>query len=98
MFDGPNLVSSAGLVPVLALAGSAGLQELATEHLTVLVIGRSGKQAGTSATCHSPGRQPARPALGERRRRFSTMPTWHGDTHTDHVGCPAVPALIPQQR
>jgi hypothetical protein len=34
VFDDPNLVSSAGLVPVLALAGQAGLQELAQEHLT----------------------------------------------------------------
>ena len=35
MFDDPNLVSSAGLVPVLALADRAGLRELADEHLTV---------------------------------------------------------------
>lgn len=35
VFDDPNLVSSAGLVPVLALARSARLQELAQQHLTV---------------------------------------------------------------
>ena len=35
VFDDPNLVSSGGLVPVLALAGSAGLRDLADEHLTV---------------------------------------------------------------
>ncbi len=35
VFDDPNLVSSAGLVPVLALARSAGLQELAEQHLSV---------------------------------------------------------------
>ncbi|HSO69716.1 MAG TPA: IS1380 family transposase [Arachnia sp.] len=35
VFDDPNLVSSAGLVPVLALARSAGLGELAQQHLTV---------------------------------------------------------------
>jgi hypothetical protein len=35
VFDDPNLVSAAGLVPVLALARSAGLQELAQQHLTV---------------------------------------------------------------
>jgi len=35
VFDDPNLVSSAGLVPVLALADRAGLQELAQAHLTV---------------------------------------------------------------
>lgn len=34
-FDDPNLVSSGGLVPTLALAESAGLRELADEHLTV---------------------------------------------------------------
>jgi len=35
VFDDPNLVSAAGLVPVLALARSAGLQELAAKHLSV---------------------------------------------------------------
>ena len=35
VFDEPNLVSSAGLVPMLALAESAGLRSLAQEHLTV---------------------------------------------------------------
>jgi Transposase DDE domain group 1 len=35
VFDDPNLVSSAGLVPVLALARSAGLGELAQHHLSV---------------------------------------------------------------
>lgn len=34
-FDDPNLVSSAGLVPVMALAESAGLRELADAHLSV---------------------------------------------------------------
>ena len=35
MFDDPSLVSSAGLVPVLALARSAGLTKLADQHLSV---------------------------------------------------------------
>ena len=35
VFDDPNLVSSAGLVPMLALAESADLPTLAQEHLTV---------------------------------------------------------------
>jgi hypothetical protein len=35
VFDDPNLVSSAGLVPILTLARSAGLQELAQTHLSV---------------------------------------------------------------
>src|SRR5918996_4206244 len=34
-FDDPNLVSTGGLVPVLALAARAGLRDLADEHLTV---------------------------------------------------------------
>src|SRR4029077_16140301 len=35
VFDDPNLVSAAGLVPVLALASAAGLTALGKEHLTV---------------------------------------------------------------
>ena len=35
VFDDPNLIASAGLVPMLALADSAGLAELAQERLTV---------------------------------------------------------------
>jgi hypothetical protein len=35
VFDDPNLVSSAGLVPVLGLAGRCGLHEAATDALTV---------------------------------------------------------------
>jgi hypothetical protein len=35
VFDEPNLVSSAGLVPAVALAASSGLPALADEHLTV---------------------------------------------------------------
>ena len=35
VFDDPNLVSAAGLIPTLALAESAGLRELADQHLTV---------------------------------------------------------------
>jgi hypothetical protein len=35
VFDDPNLVSSAGLVPVVSLARSAGLGELAQQHLSV---------------------------------------------------------------
>ncbi len=35
VFDDPNLVASAGLVPVLELARSAGLRALVEEHLSV---------------------------------------------------------------
>src|SRR5215210_4207786 len=34
-FDEPNLVSAAGLVPLMALAGKAGLRELADERMSV---------------------------------------------------------------
>lgn len=43
-FDETNLVSSAGLVPVMSLAGSAGLAELADHHLSV--SGDKGANAG----------------------------------------------------
>jgi Transposase DDE domain group 1 len=43
-FDDPNLVSYAGLVPAVALAGRAGLQQLADRHLTV--SGGAGVAAG----------------------------------------------------
>ena len=35
MFDDPNLVSAAGLIPLLALADRAGLRRLVEEHLSV---------------------------------------------------------------
>jgi len=35
VFDEPNLVLAAGLVPVLGLAEAAGLQRLAQRHLSV---------------------------------------------------------------
>ncbi len=44
VFDDPNLVSAAGLVPVLALADAAGLARLAGEHLSV--PGDKGANAG----------------------------------------------------
>ena len=44
MFDDPNLVACAGLVPVLALADAAGLARLAGEHLSV--SGDKGANAG----------------------------------------------------
>ena len=34
-FDDPNLVSRAGLVPVMALAQRCGLADLAGEHVTI---------------------------------------------------------------
>ena len=48
VFDEPNLVSAAGLVPVLALAGSAGLVTLAQQHLSVPTD--KGANAGAKVT------------------------------------------------
>ncbi len=44
VFDDPNLVASAGLVPVMGLAQEAGLEELARQHLSV--PGDKGANAG----------------------------------------------------
>jgi hypothetical protein len=48
-FDDPNLVSRAGLVPVMALAGRAGLAALVREHVTV--GGPCGVNAGLKVPC-----------------------------------------------
>jgi hypothetical protein len=42
-FDDPTLVSHAGMVPVMALAGRAGLPDLVAEHV------RPGGECGVSA-------------------------------------------------
>ena len=48
-FDDPNLVSRAGLVPVMALAQRAGLAALAGEH--VAIAGRCGVNAHLKVPC-----------------------------------------------
>ena len=48
-FDDPNLVSRAGLVPVMALAERCGLAELAGEH--VRLASRTGVNAGVKVGC-----------------------------------------------
>ena len=48
VFDDPNLIASAGLVPVLRLGESAGLSTLADTHLSVL--GDKGANAGAKVT------------------------------------------------
>ena len=47
-FDDPNLVSHAGLVPVMALAGRAGLPDLVAEHV------RPGGECGVNAHLNVP--------------------------------------------
>jgi Transposase DDE domain group 1 len=48
-FDDPNLVSRAGLVPVMSLAERAGLFALVREH--VAIAGRCGANAGVKVGC-----------------------------------------------
>jgi len=48
-FDDPNLVSRAGLVPVMALAERCGLTDLAGEH--VRISAKCGVNAGLKAGC-----------------------------------------------
>ncbi len=48
-FDEPNLVSCAGLVPVLALAERAGLAELVGQHLTLAGEGGADARCGWCA-------------------------------------------------
>ena len=48
MFDDPNLVSHAGLVPVMALAGRAGLPDLVAENV------RPGGECGVNAQLNVP--------------------------------------------
>jgi hypothetical protein len=53
VFDDPNLVSAAGLVPVVALAEQAGLRSLTDEHLSVPTD--KGANAGLKAASHLVG-------------------------------------------
>jgi Transposase DDE domain group 1 len=48
-FDDPNLVSRAGLIPVMALAGRCGLADLAGEH--VKIASRTGVNADLKIPC-----------------------------------------------
>jgi hypothetical protein len=49
VFDDPNLVSCAGLVPVLELADRAGLPRLVAEHLTLTRLGGANPQVKVPA-------------------------------------------------
>jgi hypothetical protein len=48
-FDDPDLVSRAGLAPVMSLAERAGLHALVREHVTI--AGPAGANAGLKAGC-----------------------------------------------
>jgi hypothetical protein len=64
-FDDPNLVSRAGLVPVMALAQRCGLAGLAGEH--VRIASPAGVQVFADLTSGPPG-SPALGALPGQRR------------------------------
>ena len=49
VFDDPNLIGSAGLVPVMRLAQKAGLQDLLKQHLSVPCPNAALKAAGVVA-------------------------------------------------
>jgi hypothetical protein len=49
VFDDPNLVSCAGLVPVLELADRAGLPRLVAEHLRLTGLGGANPQVKVPA-------------------------------------------------
>ena len=53
-FDDPNLVSRAGLVPVMALAQRAGLPDLVAEHVRIARSVR-GERAPEGARAWRPG-------------------------------------------
>jgi hypothetical protein len=56
-FDDPNLVSYAGLVPVMALAERAGPLDLADEHLSVPTDkgAHAGRKIGSLVACPRDG-------------------------------------------
>ena len=55
-FDDPNLVSRAGLVPVMALAQRAGLAGLAEEHVRIArPCGVNARPCGVNAQLKIPG-------------------------------------------
>ena len=74
VFDDPNLVSSAGLVPVLTLARAAGLQELThaqfSRAIKLSVLGRASTPKGVRAHKRHSGRKAA-PYLGVRHHGWA---------------------------
>src|SRR5659263_318697 len=81
IFDDPNLVGSAGLVPALRLAESAGLYDLLAQHLSVESPNRVAK-----AGCVIAGMLAGAGSIAMRSPR-GCWPDWH----RRHRGCwPAV--------
>ena len=91
VFDEPNLIASAGLVPGVALADRIGLRDLADEWLTV-----PGSTGCAGAKVMSAGGRDAR-RCGQHRRHGPAAPRRHGQgvhgcARPVHVG--VVPALL----
>ena len=53
VFDDPNLIGAAGLVPVMALAEKAGLPDLVAEHVSVPGSASSGKSRRAKLKGHA---------------------------------------------
>jgi hypothetical protein len=68
-FDDPNLVSRAGLIPLMALAGRCGLADLAGEHVKIA------SRAGVNAHLKIPGLV-AGMAAGGRLRSVRVKLVW----------------------
>ncbi len=93
VFDDPNLIASAGLVPMLALADSAGLAELAQGRLSVPTdkgangswsgCAVAGLTAGTSTQCSVPS-SGARPTHAVR---WVGSVAWTPDCGCQPGGC-----------
>ena len=87
VFDDPNLIGSAGLVPVMRLPEKAGLQDLLMEHLNVPSANAAVKATGVVGGCWPAGtRRPRRPAT---RRDGQGLYRRRGPLTLGHV-----PALV----
>ncbi|AXH97379.1 hypothetical protein [Ornithinimicrobium avium] len=89
VFDDPNLIGTAGLVPVMALAEKAGLPDLVSEH--VAVTGSAGANADLKIVSLVAACSPARTAsrrwdLVRPRRDGSGLHRSPGPDHAGHPG------------
>ncbi len=85
-FDDPNLVSAAGLVPVMALAEKAGLYDLVTEH--VRVPGSAGANAAVKVASLLAGMATGQSSIADMDlvRHGGLGKLFTGSRGPDHVG------------
>lgn len=81
IFDDPNLVSCAGLVPIAAMAQKCGLKSLTDEHPTVPTD--KGANAGGKVNALVGGYSAALPVVGEVPLRAASHAQL-GQRRTDH--------------